>query len=336
MKLAEFWEEVDEEVSKDGGLSLGNLKLVRTGITNGLGEILVGTDARDGRHVLFPMEGTSKEKKDDSTRGVRIEVKELFKSDGTKDTFCDVSCRIPEFNSLFSMVAEDMVEIVSGGNARDAYDQCVNVLDRWRELLDEPSDKTLSKNELAGLLGELWVVRKLADHDSAPLTTWSGPEGAKHDFTSATIDLEIKTSTRQNDRIIQIQSLDQLTSNSDEFYVQYLKIHPSGDEGTSVPELIGELVEKGVERAAIYKKLTKLGYRPEHEEAYRRVKFDVIESLVFRADDPEFPRLTESHFSGGRPECVRDITYKVDLDCAEIDSLSDGDVDVIYSRLANQ
>ena len=53
-----------------------------------------------------------------------------------------------------------------------------------------------------GLLGELIVLTKLLQHsDPKIVKTWGGPLDWLHDFQSESLDLEIKTTTKQPDSV---------------------------------------------------------------------------------------------------------------------------------------
>ena len=74
-------------------------------------------------------------------------------------------------------------------------------LQEWREFWSRKRAR-LSKQEQVGLLGELIVLTKLLQHSDPKIVKPGGPLEWLHDFQSESLDLEIKTMTKQPDLYI--------------------------------------------------------------------------------------------------------------------------------------
>jgi hypothetical protein len=211
----------------------------------------------------------------------------------------------------------------------------VEALESWRTLLREAREDQLSKKKITGLIGELLMLRDLADQTDNPLQYWQGPEGHTHDLVAKDLDVEIKTSTRRNDRRIHIQSLNQLESSKPELYLHFVRLSPA-PEGITAPGLVDELVDAGVSRSALYEKLGLLGYLPQDREEYEDLTFEVEERLTYPVDGPEFPRITHSDIRHGVPDAVKSINYDIDLDEISIEPVSSEQFEGVLKDIAGQ
>jgi len=102
----------------------------------------------------------------------------------------------------------------------------------------------LAPQRQLGLLGELWVLERLVHaRGTSGLESWLGPNAEAHDFRFDDVELEVKTTRRQQRRHT-INGLDQLDRSPDAklFIVslQYASAGPGGD-GRSLAEVIAAL-----------------------------------------------------------------------------------------------
>jgi hypothetical protein len=125
LNLEKLWDEVNWKIEAEGGLALGDLKLIRPQERVAGQDILVGLDSESARHLLITADEEDEGRVDDSSRGICIEVRRFFKSDGTTEHFCDIACKLPELNPLFTVVAQDMVEALRERSERSVFDTCV-------------------------------------------------------------------------------------------------------------------------------------------------------------------------------------------------------------------
>src|SRR5207245_332372 len=147
------------------------------------------------------------------------------------------------------------------------------VLNRWRELIERERPGLLGTEELAGLFGELWVLAQLANESPSAIEGWTGPLGARFDFQRATTALEVKTSLSRNSTVVHIHGLDQLDPAPDQaLYLTVLSIE-SQAAGLSVPSLVRQIQERGVDALALATRLRAAGYVTENSGYYEDLAF---------------------------------------------------------------
>ena len=192
--------------------------------------------------------------------------------------------------------------------------------------------RPLSGNALAGLFGELWLLRRMVATDpSRRIDHWSGPTGAVHDFHRSGIALEVKTTARREGRFAEIHGLQQLeTEIGTDLFLAFVRIE-THDDGTCVAALIRELEGFGVDAALLGQLLTQVGWDP---EAGQDETFRVDEFLLFKVDD-RFPRIVPASFAAGAPSAgVLRIRYEVDLTGAVPCPLASAEADSILMMMA--
>lgn len=332
LELKEQWKLIAGEIA-ESGFVLSDLKLLATGTRTTWGEIYLGIDSRGRRHVIVPVPDNAGEEREDSSQGISIEVRPYI-VDGKELLFCDIACKMEELNELFTVVAQDIIDQLLKTPDASPFPQALKVLERWRQLLERVPERILSQEKIAGLMGELLFLLKLADRSPNILDHWVGPDGAGHDFVSQNINVEVKTSARQIGRHLKVQSLEQFEiSTEQELYLFFVKLRTPTGTGVTLPKLIDELLLKGVNSIDLHKKLLAAGYQPDERELYENRPLELVESLFYRIDQEGFPRLTRASFAGELPEGVGKISYEIDLDGASIRPLDDSAIDELLTNM---
>ena len=256
MNLNELWEDIDKSIASDG-LSLSSVKLLSTGAATTEGDILIGVDSRGRRHLVVPAPEEASEQRDDSSRGILVEVRPYIYGNRER-LYCDVSCRLTDLNDIFSEVADDMISELLRESEDSPYTVCIRVLERWRQLIERVPSETLSLQKQAGLLSELLILRDLAEFSPAALRSWAGPEGGRHDFISSEADIEVKSSTQPNSLRAHVQSLDQLDqAESAALYLHFVSFRAPTGQGLTIPDLVAELKDLGINSADLYREAFK-------------------------------------------------------------------------------
>ena len=320
MDLEKLWGEIETEVSRRD-LSLQDMKLLESGVGSPWGDILLGVDMRGRRHLVVPAPADATEEREDSTRGIRIEVRPYI-SGGAERLYCDVSCRLEELNDMFTAIAQDMIGKLQDRELESPFAGCVRVLERWRRLLERVPTRLMSRNAQAGLIGELMFLERLVDRSLKAIELWVGPEGGRHDFVSEALDVEVKTSLSEEQRRIHVQSLEQLDiPESADLYLYFVRLREPTGQGISIPDLVDGLLVKGVNAGKLHESLSHVGYSPVDRDGYATTRFEAVEESLFRVDDNGFPRLTRDSLSGRVPRGVVSLGYDVDLDLAGVQAI---------------
>jgi hypothetical protein len=158
-------------------------------------ETLVAIDSARQKHLLIPL-AVDEVEEDNVSQGVTLGPRVL--RIGTSDaTYADLHCRMTSLDRVFQELIADVLTRLMAERSEPVA-TCHKVLDEWRALL-KASGQSLSRETIVGLVGELEVLRLLAEEDSVTaLDSWQGPTMSVHDFVWGGAELEVKTTTSTN------------------------------------------------------------------------------------------------------------------------------------------
>lgn len=295
----------------EGRIAPGTLRFQELSHAAAEGQMLVAIDDRGKKHLLVPVGQDGTITPDRQSRGVHILRREL-EEDGEISVFLDVVCLRSELHELFDAVISEMVEMASGQD-REPAAACRDVLDRWRDLLERMRPDRLGKQVLVGLFGELQFLRKLIEENPQSLSTWSGPDGGRHDFTCKGLAVEVKTSRSRKGWSCEVHGHEQLEPPPHgDLFVAIYRIEPSED-GRSVPELVDDILGMSVDAPMFLGKLSGIGFDLRDSAEYQDLKFHVLEERIYRVDEG-FPKIVSSSFvNGALPSGVTYIRYGIEL-----------------------
>lgn len=109
-------------------------------------------------------------------------------------------------NDIFKYIASSKSEI-------EMLDVLYKRLMVWQKFFTKNNNSTLSIQQQIGLIGELLFLRDIIFPNINPqvgVKLWIGPLGGKQDFTNNFSVFEIKTTTKTNEEIVNISSVEQL------------------------------------------------------------------------------------------------------------------------------
>jgi hypothetical protein len=123
----------------------------------------------------------------------------------------------------------------------------------------------------------------------------------------------VKTTTVREGRIVQIHGADQLDPTpARDLFLAFVRLDVEG-EGTSVPQLVEQILEQGVERRRLLDLLSQAGYDPAKSAEYARPLFTATEQRLYAVTD-DFPRIVGDSFLEHRlPPGVLRLRYDIDL-----------------------
>lgn len=295
--------------------------------------VLFGVDGDRCRHLLIPVENDAELQEDRRSAGVQVVVHELLERQDRR-RFVDLACRRPNLNGVFAILAGEVLDELRKDETQPDV-LCIEILDRWRELLKSHGTGMLGTAALVGIFGELWQLRKASAHNPRCVDAWVGPNGRRHDFERGGVALEVKASTLRHGRLFEIHGHRQLEApDGGQLYLAAMKLEEVVDRGHAVPDLLQQLFEAGVPRQPVVARLAKLGYDVGHEEVYRQQRFAVVEDRLYQVEDA-FPKIVGGSFgSGDIPAGVVDLKYVIDLTGEPPFPLSDEDVAEVFKRLS--
>jgi hypothetical protein len=328
--VTEAWKELQEK----GRIISREYRVCEAGINLPAGKILLAVDGEGIRHLLVPLisrEGVAEDRK---SSGVQIIFRELLENQ-TKQLFADVVCLKPHLHELFSILASEMLERLGNDSNLPPVQICKKVLERWRELLESDASPLLGTEILSGLFGELWHLREIVRLNPDCLESWEGPHGARHDISTGTTALEVKTSLIRHGRFFTIHGHEQLEQpHGGELYLAAMKLEKVQSGGESLPELILSINSLGGDYHQILTKLARIGYRIEDSEAYSSLRFIINENRIYEVNDT-FPRIISNTFAGGvLPAGTLRLEYQIDLSGAFPEPVPPAEHIRIYEILA--
>lgn len=222
-----------------------------------------------------------------------------------------LSLEEPSRRDLFAEICSDCVRSVLRWED-EGETELVTVfaarLAAWRAFLRDQAGG-LSRNEMVGLIGELFVLNRLLDENAEAVAAWKSPDDGLHDFVLSGHGLEVKTAlgpTRQ----IHISTLDQLdNSGLASLHIAHVRLVDSV-AGSTLGEIAGRIEQRLTgerARSAFRNALLRRGLLPGADiEAGPRVNCAGIDGYTVSNG---FPRLLRSDVSLG----IAEATYQVEV-----------------------
>jgi hypothetical protein len=223
----------------------------------------------------------------------------------------------------YEMVFTPMANQIFAGVAvqgRKPIDVVVDTIEEFRGAL-KPLKPDLSLIEQIGLFGEIWAIGSKACY------LWSGPDSERHDFIGDEAHIEVKTTTKSEDRH-EISRMDQLRA-PDGKRLLFASIQLEKSEGgeKTIATLIDEVVEMlGVDGKAIdafEARLAKMRWHDGLRQSSGLKKFNLRDAQFFEVEGT-FPRLPDNYVP---PRGITAIKYTIDvssravLDRSVVDSI---------------
>lgn len=223
---------------------------------------------------------------------------------------------------IFAIMVVDVLrtlEVAANAANRDVIEAFLERVREWQAFMAR-THRPLSPDAQIGLLGELWILRMLADTSLGvgALDCWQGPLRAAQDFHIRGGAIEVKSTVRTGSFLARINSIEQLDSTRDPIVLCGLRFEEKTD-GISLVDIVSELREKfkdaGVQRG-FEALLMVMGYLDEHAPLYGRTLI-LKDARGFRSEG-HMPRLTRADL----PVAIRSAAYVLDLDALEVPSIT--------------
>lgn len=188
----------------------------------------------------------------------------------------------------------------------------------YRDLLSRA--RGLSDEQQTGLFGELGVLLHLFDTvgEEPALRAWLGPENEEHDFVTADVDLEVKTTLGER-RVHMIGSASQLATTGDRpLYLISLQVTKAGDaaDGETLPQRVARVRTRlGRQAYLVDDHLRRLGWDDDRAlSLYRRRYLARTTPRAYLVDDA-FPAIDHQDIARivPQPELVLALAYRIDL-----------------------
>ena len=282
------------------------------GVDTTQGPLLVGVDAAGRRHLLVPIAAKHTLKQDVEGRAVVLRRRAL-EDEHSYRNYASLELVDDKLSDLFTALCVEVADRISAAPDR-AVAVLRKVLEDWRALL-AGTREILGPSALAGLFGELHLLRALVARDPGAAAFWTGPSGSAQDFHHGPAAVEVKTTLSPEGRAVRVHGVDQL----DVVEPGRLLLHWSrvrSDQGESVPDLVDEVLAHTDDAGGFRALLRLAGYQETDREIYARRRFEVLESRTYEVG-PGFPRIVPAGLGGDAVLAgVGPVEYTVDLDAA--------------------
>lgn len=320
------------QISLAGAPTRGEFRVFESSIRSSQGPALFALDSSGRRHLLIPVAKSARGESDQRSSGVHVLLRDLVdKTEHT--TFVDIVCLKPHLDAVFDHLIDEVLDELVADPGRPLT-VARKVLNRWREFLERERPGLLSEQELLGLFGELYVLWELCTLAPVAVQTWRGPSASRHDFQSGSVALETKTTTSRGAALVTIHGVDQLSPpEGGKLYLIVIFVEQTPNAGKSLPDLVTDLHNLGVDGLELSNKLTAVGYAEEDSGEYAAVTFSFRSKGVYEVDDT-FPRIIRSSFTkGDLPARVTDLRYVIDVSPPSPVPLDSAAVSAVYASL---
>ncbi|MEV8533459.1 PD-(D/E)XK motif protein [Streptomyces sp. NPDC051211] len=294
------------------------------------GPVSAAMDADGLRHLLIPLKGRRGIPTGRIGGALRISERRL-QDDEVYGRFADLVCTRRDLDDVFTGLCGDVL-VALEAYGRRPYRTTLAVVNRWRQLFSG-GPRGLTVTEEVGLAGELLVLIRLLNDDPGAVRHWTGPEGARHDFSDGVRAVEVKsTLAAPGRRTFEAHGLDQLEPAQDgQLLLAWYRFERRPD-GRTVGELVAEAAQICDDESELSARLARLGYPVQPTDGGGESRLIPVESRWYEVDD-EFPRLTCSSLAGTVPDGVYDVRYTVDLAGVRSDPLDDRAVATLISNM---
>ena len=217
----------------------------------------------------------------------------------------------------YEMIFTPMVNQIFAGvsvQGRKPIDVVVDTIEEFRGAL-KPLKPALTLSEQIGLIGETWVLRNamIPNIGARACSLWSGPDSERHDFIGDKAHIEVKTTTRSEDRH-EISRLDQLRAPQDKkllFASIQLERTEGGDMtlATLIDSVIADLGTDGHAIDAFQSRLARVRWHDGLRQSGELKRFTLRDVQFFDVDG-SFPRMPDDYVP---PRGIVAIRYTIDL-----------------------
>lgn len=237
----------------------------------------------------------------------------------------DLSCLVlslenSDFNDLFNDLTFSFNNAIKNEKSLDKATRVfINTFLKWNIFFEQSIERSLSKNSVIGLLGELFKLKRLLYSQVDPfsindiLLSWRGPYDEVHDFDFKNNSLEVKTKLISSGDI-QISSEYQL-ERKDNKKLSLLVFNIEEDVINGVPishlflEIKNFITSQNGNVELFISALHQLGINHKSILQYDNWRFIIINSHEYDCENIDFPRLVSSSI----PASIRSVKYSIYL-----------------------
>lgn len=302
---------------------IGERLTVRLAAPDERDDVFIAIDDARRRYVLLAIPyGEPHELSERISRGISLQTVEMKVGGGQTDFFIEVACLEANGHAAFDVVIGEFIQALSAGASIGRVRLVQNVLAKWRRFWSGVNQGLLSREQQLGLFGELWFISRWLTPSigtSKGVELWRGPAGARNDFETTGLGIEVKTTGRL-DSVHVIHGVEQLLEPSGGALLLFcLSVREEASGGENLSDLVQEvramLAEDFEALSRFESMLYAYGYEDSHASEYSKLALRVRSEGLYRVQ-PSFPRLIPASFAGGVPAGIGNVTYELRVESA--------------------
>ncbi|MFA4850685.1 MAG: PD-(D/E)XK motif protein [Methanoregula sp.] len=282
-------------------------------------QVFCAIDSENQRHILVQIRPDDSACEDRQSRGIQVVTRELNVHGQSPSRYIDLICIDPAGYSGFDLIGSEIItEMLKG--IRSPAEIIHYVLAKWRRFWGQIPQDLLSRNEVIGLFTEIrYLTEKLIPEvgPAEAVNRWRGPFGSRHDFEWPGCSVEVKATTSSRGRVFHINGIEQLDPpENGKLFFFGVRLREEGGAELTLPRIIEScrnlLVKDGDALDKFESALVHIGYSPHHNEEYEKMRFRIIEEVLFEVNG-DFPRINAKNFSAGIPTGIERVEYEINL-----------------------
>lgn len=276
--------------------------------------LLLGLGEAGSPRALIPVEPDYQRASDLSARNVVVDLATVSHR-GRKMRVLRLTCTESRLHPVFAELVSDIHRRMLQGRSGAAAVR--NAVGDFRKLLEAGPTGEVTREEAAGLAGELMVLTDLMHITPDAWNSWEGPHGGEHDFHRGQRSLEVKTSTRREPSSVEIHGIRQLEAPAGGLHLVHQILIPDPQGEISVPDLVEGLHALAPPAASLFERLVATGYSETVRNSWEVHRFNPGERRVFTVG-ADFPRITPDRLKTGETDPGIDaVQFSLRLDALD-------------------
>lgn len=276
--------------------------------------LLLGMGEAGAPRAMVPVEPDYRRASDLSAKNVVVDLATISYG-GRKLRVLRLTCTEPRLHPVFAELVSDIHRRLLQG--RSGAGAVRNAVGDFRKLLEAAPAGDVTREEAAGLAGELMVLTDLMRISPDAWNAWEGPLGGEHDFHRNERSLEIKSSTRREPSSVEIHGIRQLEAPPGGLHLIHQILVPDPQGEISVPGLVEGIYALAPAAPGLKERLEASGYSETIRQAWEVHRFNPGKRTMFTVEQ-DFPRITPDRLKSGETDPgIDSVQFSLRLDALE-------------------
>lgn len=275
------------------------------------GPIRLALGSNGEARLLLPLGAAESTKGIVGAPALRIQTS-VYTESGTPRRFLDMTCLSTELETVFAEVAEHILSRVEDGSG--CLEAARSTIEEFRALLLRPTGTEVTVQRIAGLVGELLVLKRLLDRTPEAWKCWRGPAGDRHDFARSSTALEVKVTLRKGKTEISVNGIEQLAEPAGgRLFLQHFQMEAAAAGILSIAALGRAALDRASEPDRVRELLSAVGCDDVNDIAWNAASFRLEAEALYDVRSG-FPRLVASELADAVvPAGISNVCYSTDL-----------------------